>query len=362
MKIKNSIIAIPPGETIKEQLDFREMNQKEFAVRMGLSEKHISQLINGLVPLTHETALKLESVLGVPARFWNNLEALYQEDLARIEQEINFEQERKIIEKIPYQDLVKYGYVKIATSANEKIVELRRFFESASLKNIPDIGSFNAAFRIVDHGKASEFALSAWLQMGNLTARQIDTKPFDRNRLKARLSKIRAMTTYDPKLFLPLLSTMLSDCGIALVTVPHLPKTYAHGATLWPTKNKAVIMLSLRGKDADKFWFSLFHEIGHIMLHDKNDSYIQYDTLDITNPREVEADQFASDTLIPESEYKNFVTQQDFSTRSVQSFAKKIAIMDGIVVGRLQHDGQVLFQNLNGLKTKYEWDTESVCS
>ena len=70
-----SYIAVPPGATIKEQLEDREMSQKEFAARMDMSEKHISRLINGDVQLTQETALRLEMVLGVPAKFWNNLES-----------------------------------------------------------------------------------------------------------------------------------------------------------------------------------------------------------------------------------------------------------------------------------------------
>ena len=362
MEIKNSIIAIPPGETIKEQLDTRVMNQKDFASRMGLSEKHISQLINGKVPLTQETALKLESVFGVPARFWNNLESLYQEDLARIKQEIEFEKELEILKLIPFKELVEYSFVKATSKINEKITELRRFFESASLINIPEIHSFNAVFRKVDHGKASEFALSAWLQMGTITARSIETKTFDKDKLSVRLDKIRAMNTLEPNVFMPHLSNLLSECGIALVTIPHLPKTYAHGATLWPSKNKAIIMLSLRGKDADKFWFSLFHEIGHIMLHEKNDAYIQFNTLNQNDPKEVEADRFASEVLIPKVDYESFILQQDFSAESVQAFARRIAVMNGIIVGRLQHDGHIPFQNLNGLKTKYVWANESKCS
>ncbi|NLV83509.1 MAG: helix-turn-helix transcriptional regulator, partial [Spirochaetales bacterium] len=42
-------IAIPPSETIREQLKDRGMTQKEFAIRMGLTEKHVSQLLNGQV-------------------------------------------------------------------------------------------------------------------------------------------------------------------------------------------------------------------------------------------------------------------------------------------------------------------------
>ena len=79
-----SIIATPPGATIKEQLNDRGMSQKEFAVRIDMSEKHVSKLINGEVQLTPEVAVRLEIVLGVPARFWNNLEAIYREKLIKI--------------------------------------------------------------------------------------------------------------------------------------------------------------------------------------------------------------------------------------------------------------------------------------
>lgn len=82
-----SYIAIPPGATIKELLDDRGMSQSEFAARMDMSEKHISKLVNGDVLLTPETSIKLEMVLGVPARFWNNLEAIYREKIIKAEAE-----------------------------------------------------------------------------------------------------------------------------------------------------------------------------------------------------------------------------------------------------------------------------------
>lgn len=76
-----SYIAIPPGVTIKEQLDDCGMTKKKFASCMGLSEKHVSQLLAGDVHLTPELAERLELVLGLPARFWSNLEAIYQKKL-----------------------------------------------------------------------------------------------------------------------------------------------------------------------------------------------------------------------------------------------------------------------------------------
>lgn len=90
---KNTI-AVSPGATIQEQLEDREISQRDFAERMGMSENHISQLINGKVELTPEVALRLEAVLGVPAKFWNGLEALYRENLSRVKAELTMEKEQ----------------------------------------------------------------------------------------------------------------------------------------------------------------------------------------------------------------------------------------------------------------------------
>lgn len=102
-----SVIAIPPGATIREQLDTRGMLQKEFATRMGMSEKHISNLINGKAELTHDVALRLESVLGVPARFWNNLEAIYREKIERATAENTLESDMETAKKMPYSEMAK---------------------------------------------------------------------------------------------------------------------------------------------------------------------------------------------------------------------------------------------------------------
>ena len=109
MKKSKTTIAIPPGETIKEQLEDRKMTQKEFAHRMNLSEKHVSKLINGEVQLTNDVALRLEFVLGIPARFWNNLESLYREKLAQVKAENQIELDIELPKNIPYKEIAKNG-------------------------------------------------------------------------------------------------------------------------------------------------------------------------------------------------------------------------------------------------------------
>jgi len=117
---------MPPGATIKEQLNDRGMSQKEFAARMNMSEKHISKLINGDVQLTPETAVRLEMVLGVPARFWNNLEAVYREKIIKAEAENAMDADVEMAIQFPYSEMAKFGWVPETGEAEEKMVNPKK--------------------------------------------------------------------------------------------------------------------------------------------------------------------------------------------------------------------------------------------
>ena len=99
----SSYIATPPGATIKEQLNDRGMSQKEFAARMDMSEKHISKLMNGEVQLTPDVAVRLEMVLGIPAKFWSNLEAVYRERMVKVQAENEMEADEKLAKELPFE-------------------------------------------------------------------------------------------------------------------------------------------------------------------------------------------------------------------------------------------------------------------
>ena len=128
-----SFIATPPGATIKEQLLDRGLSQKEFAVRMGMSEKHISKLINGEVQLTPDVAVRLEMVLGVPANFWNKLESTYREKLVKANAENDMDADKELAKKIPYREMSKNGWVPETRDTTEKVIYLRKYFEVVNL-------------------------------------------------------------------------------------------------------------------------------------------------------------------------------------------------------------------------------------
>jgi len=125
--------------------------------------------------------------------------------------------------------------------------------------------------------------------------------------------------------------------GVVVAFVPELPKTRAQGAARWITPSKALIQLSCRGKRNDILWFSFFHEAGHLLLHGKKASFVDTDSAASTD-KEREADEFASNILLPRRELKEFVAEAKFSEEAVVSFAEEVGVHPAIVVGRLQHE------------------------
>ena len=341
-----SFIATPPGATIKEQLLDRGLSQKEFAVRMGMSEKHISKLINGEVQLTSDVAVRLEMVLGVPAKFWNKLEATYREKLVKAKVENDMDTDKELAKKLPYREMSKNGWVPETRDTTEKVIYLRKYFEVVNLGIIKDMHLSKIACRRLAETEKSNLALLAWAQKAKLEARTIETSLVNLETLKKSLPEIRSMTTMNPSDFCPKLIELLSGCGIALVFLPHIGGSFLHGATFYDGK-KIVVGLTVRGKDADKFWFSLFHELGHILLGHINQPN------GTTEEDEAAADSFAKETLIPTEEFNAFTDQNDFSKAAICAFAQEKHILCGIVVGRLQKEGFINYSRCNDLKTKY---------
>ena len=342
-----SYIATPPGATIKEQLNDRGMSQKEFAARMDMSEKHISKLINGDVQLTPETAVRLEMVLGVPAKFWNNLEAIYREKVIKAESENAMDADVEMAKQFPYSEMAKFGWVLETRDAKEKVVYLRKFFEVVELSLLGSDKITRIACRRLAITEKSDLALIAWAQEAKIKARDIQTAPINIKGLIEAMPEIRKMTVLKPKDFCPQIKKCLADCGIALVFLPHLKGSFLQGASFMDG-NKIVVGLTTRGKDADKFWFSLFHELAHIALgHVGQPSGTSEDD-------EKAADKWSGDTLITDEEFEAFRKDRDYSERSVIQFAKTQGIAPGIVVGRMQLEGLIKYSMLNNLKEKYE--------
>lgn len=328
------MVAIPPGESIKESMDALEMTQIELASRLGISPKHLGDIIKGNSPITYETALKLELVIGPSAEFWINLETNYQLDKARIEEEQRLIKDYEVLKEIPYNDISKLGWMKSTRDKSERVRNSRDFYKVSTLAAITN--SYAVAFRLNKaKNTISDYGVLAWLTKAENLGAEIEVGPLNRLKLKKLIPEFRKLTLVDPEIFYLKMKQLCSECGIALVLVESLPKTYICGATIWKG-DKAILALSVRGKKADIFWFTFFHELAHLIEHNKREFHINYGENDI---EEDEADSLARNYLISDDMYKEFISKYDYrNCENIERYSNKIGIAPCILVGRLLHD------------------------
>lgn len=359
--------ALPPGESILDLAEERGWTQAELAQRLGYSEKHVSQLINGKVPITVDAAQRLERVVGSTMEFWLNLEANYQRHEARLEAERRHAEWAPWLDELPLNELMACGAVpkvRISAKVKPRLVEAcLRFFGVASPNDWRAYyGGMQMAFRRSRVEQCDVGAISAWLRLGEQQAEKLDAPKYDRVRFERALRTIRGLTCLPPRDFEPQMRKLLSEAGVLLVMVPAVPRAHVSGVARWLSPTRPMIQLSLFGKTNDRFWFTFFHEAAHILLHANSKEEKKSIFLDDPNathtedPREHEANQWAGGILIPEELNERLPALA--SEASILAFAREIDLHPGIVVGRLQHERILPFATkMNQLKESFELRT-----
>ena len=269
----------PPGDTIADLLEERDWTQAQLAERLGHTTKHVSQLVTGKASISEQTALKLERVLGSTAAFWLNREAQYRARLAKAEEVTRLQSWIPWLNQLPVKDLMRQGIIpnrQLVDKHKPSIVaDLLHFFGVAS----PDewqncyVG-MECAFRRTHETQSDIGAISAWIRQGETLAEQLTCPKYSKPKFEQAIQRICSLTVLEPQQFQPTLHQLCRDSGVAFVLVPSIPRAHVSGMARWLNPHKALIQLSLYGKQNDRFWFTFFHEAAHILLHDKKDIFL----------------------------------------------------------------------------------------
>lgn len=341
---------LPPGNTLDEVLDSFGMTQAELAKRTGLSTKHINQIVNGAAPITPETALLLERATGVSARTWSNLEVAYRDFLSRQVEEGRLESDIGWLAELPIKEMIRRGCIAKCDRPVDTVRQVCRFFGVANRAAWETLWQKPTAYRTSKAFTSNPGAVAAWLRLGETEAAAIECEPFDKARLTAALGGFRQLTCEpNPGRWWPKLVERCASLGVAVVGEPEVKGARINGAARWLAPDKALVQFSLRYRWNDIFWFTFFHEIGHLLIHSKKDAFIN--EIGAHSGVEHEADGFAAQVLIPrryEAELADIVTLQ-----KAKDFAERIGIAPGVVVGRLQHDNRWPYNKGNDLKQRF---------
>lgn len=351
-------LIIHPGETLSEILEDRGMSQKELAIRTGVTEKHVSTVVKRQKNISVAFAKKLEYALGIDASFWINLQANYDRELLEFEEVNNITDSELSILKTMKEIIEYMGSLKwLDVDANEadKVLRLRKILAVSNLTAIQNI-TYNAAYRaqIATNVNVDTYILYAWQRICELLVEKMDVSELlDIDLLKRYIPKIKCLMFEDVNVVQKKLEDIFAECGIAFRIVRHFKGAPVQGLIKQTDQGKMILCMTIRKSRADIFWFTLFHEIGHILNGDIRQRFVDFDS--VQSDMEAKADAFARDTLMDAKDYKRFVINKDFSLNAIDAFAGKQRVESYIVIGRLQSDGILGWEQYNDRMVYYKW-------
>lgn len=349
--------ASPPGATIAELLEAMDLSVEDFADQLGWSPKRAEHLISGEAGIDGALASRLSEVLGASPAFWLNRESQYRISSARLNAEERILDTQDWLKQFPLRDMTSFGWIKTSNTAAAKTAACLEFFD------VPDVSAWQkkygstlsvAAFRTSPSFEANPAAVSAWLRWGEIQAQAIECAPWDSARFRDALQDIRPLTRQkDPSVFLPLLRRICAACGVAVVIARAPSGCRASGATRFLTAEKAMIILSFRYLTDDHFWFTFFHEAGHLLLHGEDALFLE-DNSQVTSVEEEEANEFAARTLVPQK-HLGALSRLRLERREIIGFARLVGVAPGIIVGQLQHTKRIPPSRFNTMKRRLTW-------
>lgn len=321
----------PPGDTISDILTERGISLSDFAQQIGDTPTHANKLLDGLASINAAVAKRLEETIGGSAAFWMARETQYREDAARLGNRTHDVSEDEWLRALPVRDMLAFGWIKPDSHATDKVEACLRFF------GVPDVRSWHAsyrgiletaAFRTSSSFPSQPAAVAAWLRQGEIESASISCAPWNAKRFRELLWDIRILTRKkDPEVFVPELKKRCAECGVAVAIIRAPTGCRASGATRFLLPTRALLLLSFRYLSDDHFWFTFFHEAGHLLLHDKKALFLEGAEM-ITTEEEEEANEFAAHILIPPSA-ESALAKLRARAHDVIRFARRIGVCPG---------------------------------
>jgi len=344
-----------PGDSLRTLMQRRDVTADQLAQHVG-GATVVRGLLDGSHPIDAGVAKSLTSALGGTQAFWLKRQASYEEALDRAVTAAASTEAADWLERVPAPGARRRGRMDPATVREE----LRR---RLSFFNVPTMRTWQARygrlctdtrFRTSGSFSSSDAAVLLWLRRGELEADLVSTRHWNAENLRDRLIEIRKLSRISqPARFLPKLRTLCAEAGVAVVVVKTPSGCHASGASRLVTADKAMMLLSFRHRADDQFWFTVFHEIGHLVLHGAKTFVDEDATPD--DQCEREANDFASRCIVPDNRLPEFESLQP-DRDAVLRYSVSVGVAPGLTVGQMQHRRMIEHNRLNMLKRRWTWD------
>ncbi len=336
-KEKKPFLVFPPGESLLDELNERGLTQAEFSDIIEKSERAVSEIVQGKRAITPETARVIAAALGTSAEMWLSMQAEYDlfilnKNKGNIKEGV--EERSRLYMSLPIKDLIRRKYLSRKAKINDLIEEIEKVFGEEIDKLVKPLPL--TCFKKSEHGEIIQAYLNAWIKLGMQQAKNIKCDKYNRNELIEFAKRIRHFSKDETGIHR--IIEHLRKLGVRLIVLPHFSKTRVDGATVWIDSNKPLIIMSLRYDRIDNFYFTLLHEIGHIILHGNKNNFVD-DMSNIRNSKEEdEANKFANENLKVD-QIKKELDKIPINAKIIKRKSQELDINPGILIGFLQFQG-----------------------
>lgn len=289
------------------------------------------------------------------------MQSIYDREILEFEEVCNISHEELEILK-PLKDIIIYlgtiGCMGIEVNDVDKVLNLRKILSIGNLTLIPKI-SYKAAYRVQLSSSADLYVMFAWQRICEILTENIEVaESINFDKLCNSIQEIKGLMFSEPNTINLELAKIFSECGIAFKVVPHFTGAPVQGFIKQTESGKMVLCMTLRHGYADRFWFTLFHEIAHILNGDVKQTFVDFAS--VKSEMEEEADEFSRNMLIKLNDYKVFISNGNFGLESIREFAKKQNVMPYIVIGRLMKEDILDWNQYSNEMDRYKWVEKAV--
>ena len=340
-----------PGEHIKEFMETLNWTQEDLASVIGISPKHLNSIVQNKQQITFDIAKLLTKAFGHSTQFWINLDTDYRIKLSKQSKEESDVEIRTVLYKyMPIAEMNKRGWFNKTKDATVLLDNIKKFWNKDQIDE-QFFESLNEPFALRKSDVFESFNLYyalTWLQMAKNYSRTIKVSKFDKSQLETLSNNINVYTMQ--KSGVEKFLKELEKVGVKFILLKHLPKTYIDGAAFFDNDNP-VIVYTGRYNRIDHFWFTISHEIGHILKHLNENVKEIIDDEKLRDKRskiEKEADDFASTALKHKEIFAFFSDGMNYITKAqILECSETLQIHQGIIIGALAHKKSISYSQLH---------------
>lgn len=340
-----------PGDHIREFMEIFNWTQEDLASVIGISLKHLNKIVKNKQAITIDIAKLLSKVFNHSPQFWIALDTDYRLKLKnKRNNEADIGIKAMLFKYMPINEMIKRGWINKSKDAHTLFNSVKSFWGTNNIDDnyFQNMYSQYALRKSEAFESFNFYYVFSWLQMSKNIAKKIRVKQYNKSKLEELVNNINKYTTEEDGIELFL--SELESTGVKFIFLKHLPQTYIDGATFFDDGNPVIVYTGRYNRN-DNFWFTISHEIGHVLHHLDNEGtgIIEDENAKMNNNKiEKEANEFAAKVLKQNLISSFFKNNMSYVTKKlILECSQKYNIHPGIVIGTLAHKKEISYAQLH---------------